>query len=133
MRRGCLIILTSLMFILLGCKTKTTQSDIPDCVVSNTFNNEYSLIIIANQDKIENKEIFAKQLIEQVCNNDFKTILFSYDEIGYPTRLEMAVYLSQTDWKSNKEPYMNVVFKQDNITNGYNTVEHYDKFHLSIE
>lgn len=127
-----LTMLLMVIMVLVGCAKSETQSAIPDCVVSNSSNDEYSLIIIANQEKIENKEEFARQLIEQVRNNEFKTIMFSFDETGYPTRLEITVYLNEKDWKSHNEPYMNVSFKQNSILDGYNIVEHYDRFHLEI-
>ena len=87
MKTKCIVFLTLLILVILGCGIDTTQSDIPDCVVSNTFNDEYFLTIIANQEEIEDKEVFAKELVKMVRNNDFKTILFSYDEVGYPTRI----------------------------------------------
>lgn len=117
---------------MIGFAKNATQSDIPDCVVSNTFNDEYSLSIIANQDKIEDKETFAKQLIEQVRNNDFKTILFSYDEVGYPTRLEMTVYLNEEDWQ-NHNSVMRVSLTQQNILDNFNIVEHLDRFQLKVQ
>lgn len=132
MKTKCIVFLTLLILVILGCGIDTTQSDIPDCVVSNTFNDEYSLTIIANQDKIEDKETFAKQLIKQVRNNDFKTILFSYDEVGYPTRLEMTVYLNEEDWQ-NHNSVMRVSLTQRNILDNYNIIEHLDKFQLKLQ
>lgn len=132
MKRRCTIILALLIFVMSGCRANTTQSDIPDCVVSNTSNSEYTLTIIANQEKIEDKEAFAEQLIEQVRNNDFKTILFSYDEVGYPTRLEMTVYLNNEDWQ-NRNSVMRVSLTQQNILNNFNIVEHLNKFQLKIQ
>ena len=73
MKTKCIVFLTLLILVILGCGIDTTQSDIPDCVVSNTFNDEYSLTIIANREKIEDKELLAKELVEMVRNNDFKT------------------------------------------------------------
>ena len=55
----------------------------PDCVVCNDLDGDYWLTIIANQDEIKDKGTFALRVIEQVRNNGFKTILFSYDEKGY--------------------------------------------------
>lgn len=127
----CILLLIGAIF-LIGFTKNTTQSDIPDCVVSNTFNDEYSLIIIANQDKIEDKETFAKQLIEQVRNNDFKTILFSYDEVGYPTKLEMTVYLNEEDWQ-NHNSIMRVSLTQQNVLDNFNIVEHLDKFQMKLQ
>ena len=129
------ICITLLLVALLsiGCARSETQSDIPDCVISNSSNDDYSLTIIANREEIEDKEAFAKELIEQVRNNGFKTIMFSFEETGYPTSLDMTVYLNTKDWESRKEPYMNVTFRQENAVDGYNIVKDYDKFQLEIK
>lgn len=94
-----------LILTLTACGTKNTETSrkyeegVPDCVVSNhSSDGDYSLIILANQDEIEDKEAYAKRLIEKVQKNYFKTIMFSYDMNGYPTRLRMSVYLSEADW-----------------------------------
>lgn len=133
-RKSSIVQLVSVLLIgvivMIGCEK--TESGVPDCVISNHINEEYYLTIIANQKEIEDKEAFAKKLIEQVCSNSFKTIMFSFEETGYPTNLDMTVYLSEKDWQSHNEPYMNVSFKQESILDGCNIVEHYDKFHLKI-
>lgn len=135
-------ILVLLILTLTACgtnNTETTREDeggVPDCVVSNhSSDGDYRLIILANQDRIEDKEAYAKMLIEKVQKNDFKTIMFSYDMNGYPTRLNMSVYLSEADWKDHDtNPYMEISFTQeDRIANGYNIVDDYDKFTLEIE
>lgn len=142
MKRIIALCMTLLVFVLAGCGTKKVETSrgfeegVPDCVVSNhSSDGDYSLLIIANQDEINDKESFAKLLIEKVTNNDFKTIMFSYDEVGYPTRLQMSVYLSEEDWKDrNKDPYMEVSLTQeDKIKNAYNIVENYEKFELKID
>lgn len=118
--------------VIIGCAKNETQSDIPDCVISNSLNDDYSLTIIANQEAIEDKEAFAKKLIEQVRNNGFKTIMFSFEETGYPTSLQMTVYLSEKEWK-NHDIFMTVSFEQEDILAGYNITEHYEKFDLEID
>lgn len=64
-------------------------------------------------------------------NNGFKTILFSFDETGYPTSLNLTVYLSDKDWKKNKV-YMTVSLRQENWEVGNNIVENYDRYKLTI-
>lgn len=119
------------VIVMIGCGK--SENGNPDCVVSNHTNDAYSLTIIANQDNIEDKEAFAKELIEQVRNNGFKTIMFSFEETGYPTSLDMTVYLNESDWQSHNDPFMQVSFRQENVIDGYNIVEHYDKFYLEIK
>ena len=126
-----LIVFTICFIMILGCGEKKEMK--PDCVISNSFNDDYFLTIIANREIIEDKEMFAKQLIEQVCNNDFKSIMFSFEETGYPTGLSMHVYLTESDWEDrSKEPYMEISFRQENSVNGYNIVENYDEFKMEV-
>lgn len=134
--RKCILVL--LLLSIIGCE-KNSMNDrksiekLPDCVASYEVNGEYNLIIIANKNKITDKELFAKQVIEMICGNDFRSMLFSYDMSGYPLGVEMKVYLSEDVWKNqHEEPYMYITFKQENRIDGYNIVEDYDKFQLEI-
>ncbi len=139
MKRLCTI-LVMLLILVSGCGVQKTEPDlkntsmIPDCVVSNSSNADYSLTIIANRNEIEDKEAFAEQLIEQVKSNGFKRIMFSFEETGYPTGLQMTVYLTEEDWQDQSvEPYMKITLRQESLVNDYNIVENYDKFKLEIE
>ena len=142
MKRLSVLILVLLILTLTACEPKNTETNgkyeagVPDCVVSNhTSDGDYRLIILANQDEIDDKDAYAKMLIEKVKKNDFHTIMFSYDMSGYPTSLHMSVYLSEADWKErDTDPYMEISFTQeDRIANGYNIVDDYDKFTLEID
>lgn len=142
MKRLIALILVLLTVTMTACGTKNTETSreyeegVPDCVVSNhSSDGDYRLIILANQDEIDDKEAYAKMLIEKVQKNDFHTIMFSYDMSGYPTSLHMSVYLSEADWKErDTDPYMEISFTQeDRIANGYNIVDDYDKFTLEID
>lgn len=138
--RALILVLLTLTIAACGPKNIETNSeyvaDIPDCVVSNhTSDGDYRLIILANQDEIDDKEAYAKMLIEKVKKNDFHTIMFSYDMSGYPTSLRMSVYLREEDWQDrDTDPFMEISFTQeDRIANGYNIVDDYDKFTLEID
>lgn len=124
------VVLLLRVFAVLSCAKKVPSK--PDCVSSYSSNSEYSLTIIANRKSIDDKEAFDKELIEHVKDNNFKTILFSYDATGYPTSLQMTIYLNEKEWK-NHNLFMTATFKQDNILDNYNIVEHYDKFTLKID
>lgn len=134
------MILVLLTFLTVGCTGKKTEiladesENITDCVSSIDSNGDLQLTIIANRYEIADKEEFAKELIKKVCDNSFKTIRFSYDENGYPLGLYISVYLNEGDWKDREiEPYMSVSFRQDNIVDGYNIVDNYEKFSLKID
>lgn len=142
MKRLIALILVLLTATMTACGTKDTETNqdyeegVPDCVVSNhSSDGDYRLIILANQDEIEDKEAYAKLLIEKVKKNDFHTIMFSYDMSGYPTSLRMSVYLREEDWQNrDTDPFMEISFRQeDRIANGYNIVDDYDKFVLEID
>ena len=140
MRKIKILVLLILLMGVTGCKINQTENEskqvkgIPDCVSSFESNGDYRLIIIVNEKEINDKEVLALELIEMVRNNEFKTIMFSYDVNGYPVGLQMDVYLTEEDWKDKEvDSYMKVSFKQENIVDGYNIVEHYNKFQLNIE
>lgn len=132
MKRIGIVLLILLIFVVSWGGKRNTQSDIPDCVISNSMNDDYSLTIIANREEIEDKEAYAKELIEQVRNNGFKTIMFSFEETGYPTSLDMTVYLNEKDWK-NHTSVMSVSLRQQNILDGFNIVDNLDKFQMEIQ
>ena len=138
MKRLGINILVLLLVSIIGCETNDMNArksieKLPDCVASYEVNGEYDLIIIANKNRIKDKEIFAKQIIEMIRSNDFRSVMFSYDMNGYPVGVEMEVYLTENDWQQrDEEPYMRISFRQDDIMNEYNIVEDYDKFQLEI-
>ena len=112
-----------------------SKESVPDCVVSNCSSGDYWLTIIANREEIKEKEEFAKELIEQVRHDGFHRIKFFFEDTGvYPTGLRMSVYLTEEDWEDrDTEPYMVASFRQENIVDGYNIVENYERFELKID
>lgn len=73
-----------------------TEAAVPDVVGSMKMNRDEMLTVVANQDKIEDKEAFARLLIQMRKDNSFDSIKFSVDE-GYPTSLDMNVYAWKED------------------------------------
>ena len=140
MKKLLISFLIVMIFAMPGCGKKNLEyiyesaENEPDCVVCSDFDGEYHLTVIAKKNEIEDKELFARELIERVRDNSFKSILFSYDEKGYPIGLQMTVYLTEEDWHNgNIEPYIEVKFRQENILNGYNIVEHFEQFRIEVE
>lgn len=139
-RVGAIILTLLVVTITLGgvnrrvCNAKGAET-VPDCVVSNRSNGEYWVTIIANREKIEDETEFAEELIEQMRNDGFQRIKFFWgDGSEYPTSLQMSVYLTEADWQNkHKEPYMKILFRQENIVNGYNILEDYDRFKLEMK
>ena len=103
----------------------------PDLVNSISFNRDYCLTVIAHLNEIENKEAFAKELIQMCRDNSFKTIKFSTD-LGHATELRMTVYLTEADWK-NGESAMNVSYTQKSLSREYDIVNNPEKFELVVK
>lgn len=139
MKRAAIIMLIVLSVFLLGCgenrQNKTDRPSTPECVGSVNSARDYHLTVLANRDVIEDKEAFARELIEQVRKDGFHKIKFCYEDTGgYPIGLEIRVYLWEEDWQDrNKDPYMIITFRQENMLDGYNIVEHNDKFQMNIK
>ena len=102
----------------------------PDLVNSISSNRDYRLTVIANRNKIEDKEAFAEKLIQMCRDNSFKTIRFSTD-FGYATELRMTVYLTEADWK-NGESVMDVAYTQESLAREYDIVNNPEKFELTV-
>lgn len=103
----------------------------PDVVSSISINRDQYLTVVANRDNIEDKEEFAKLLIEMCKENSFHTIKFSTDR-GYATNVDMRVYLFQ-DKIEGHEPVMIVKYEPVEYGKGYDIVHNPDQFKLTID
>lgn len=90
----------------------------PDVVSSISMNQDQYLTVVANRDRIEDKEEFAKLLVKMYRDNSFHKIKFSTDR-GYATGIHMQVYLYDNDIEEAK-----VAMKIDYVQREYN--EKYD-------
>lgn len=102
-----------------------------DVVSSVSMNRDQYLTVVANRDNIEDKEEFAKLLIEMCKENSFHTIKFSTDR-GYATSVDMRVYLFQ-DKIEGHEPVMIVKYEPIEYGKGYDIVHNPDQFKLTID
>ena len=103
----------------------------PDVVSSISMNQDQYLTIVANRDKIEDKEEFAELLVKMCRENSFHTIKFSTDR-GYATSVDMRVYLFQ-DKIEGHEPVMIVKYEPIEYGKGYDIVHNPDQFKLTID
>lgn len=108
-----------------------TQNGIPDVVSSTTFRTDHHLMVVANSDRIEDKEEFARTVIHMCQDNSFHTIKFSTDH-GYPSELDIDVFLSIEDIEARNEPIFEIQFKTDNYNENYNIKDHVEEYHLYI-
>ena len=86
---------------------------------------------VANQDKIEDKEAFARLLLQMYKENSFESMKFSEDE-GYPTSLDMNVYTRKEDI-GEKDPIMTVEYKPEEWNAEYDIVNATEQFHLYVD
>lgn len=125
--------------VLTSCGTKEdTQeqeelSGIPDVVSSAVFDTDYNLTVVANSNEIEDTEEFARTVVHMCQNNSFRSTRFSTDIRGYPTGLDISVYMNRKDIEERKEPVYKIEFKTDDFSKGYNIKENPDKFHLYLD
>lgn len=106
-------------------KSEEELSMEPDVVSSISMNRDQYLTVVANRDRIEDKEEFAKLLVKMCRENSFHTIKFSTDR-GYATEIHMQVYLCEEDIED-----ANVVMEIDYVQRECN--EKYDIYYYPEE
>lgn len=109
-----------------------TQNGIPDVVSSTTFGTDHHLTVVANSDKIEDKEEFARTVVHMCKDNSFHSVKFSTDIRGYPTGLDILVFLSRKDIEERKEPVCKIKFKTGDSNKDYNIKDDVSKYHLYL-
>lgn len=115
-----------------------SRSGIPDAVSSRTENRECFLDVIANADEIEDKEAFARTVIQMCRENAFRSIRLSTDLYGYPEKLEISVYLHRGDVNRQK-PVMRIRYEpiggtsQGESSYEYNIRDDAEKYRLYLE
>lgn len=111
---------------------KEAHSGIPDVVSSMSMNNDYYLRIVANSSRIDDKEEFARKIIHMCQDNSFHSIRFSTDINGYPSELNMTVYLNRKKLEKGK-PICEIKFSADKFSKECDIKNDADKFHLYLD
>lgn len=134
-KRMCIVCVIMVFGIMAGCFLEEKYENHipmkPDVVSSISINRDQYLTVVANRDRIEDKEEFAKLLVKMCRENSFHTIKFSTDR-GYATGIHMQVFLCEEDIED-----ANVVMEIDYVQREYN--ENYDicdnpeKFELHVD
>ncbi|MFR3141042.1 MAG: hypothetical protein ACLTPC_14030 [Lacrimispora saccharolytica] len=134
-KRICIVCVIMVFSIMMGYlfekKSEVEISMEPDVVSSISMNRDQYLTVVANRDRIEDKEEFAKLLVKMCTENSFHTIKFSTDR-GYATGIHMQVYLCEENIED-----ANIVMEIDYVQREYN--ENYDicdnpeKFELHVD
>lgn len=116
---------------ILGKTSSDREPGEPDVVSSFAMNRDENLTVVANRNKITDKEAFAKQLLQMCRDNSFQSIKFSNDQ-GYATSLDMNVYSWKEDIEDG-EPVMQVEYRPIEYGVEYDIVHDPDKFQLFVD
>ena len=66
----------------------------PDVVGTFSVNRDENITVVANRGHIEDKEAFARELLQMYKDDSFHSTKFSTDR-GYATSLDMNIYLGK--------------------------------------
>lgn len=130
-----LCILGILGIVLTSCGTKEDKQQntgTPDVVNSVISGTDQHLTVVANSDRIEDEEEFARTVVHMCIDNSFHSVRFSTDIRGYPSSLDIDVFLNCEDVEERKEPIYKVKFKTDSFNEDYDIKNHTEKFHLYL-
>lgn len=130
LKKYLLILLSALLALIPGC-TCTRKEGEPDVVSSMSLNRNERLTVVANRNKIGDREEFAWLLIEKYLENSFQTIHFSTD-IGYATSLNMRVFLWADEIEDN-DPEMIIEYIPVEWGAGYDVYHDSEMFLLYID
>ncbi len=111
---------------------KEAHSGMPDVVGSISVNNDHYLKVVANSGRIDDKEGFAREIVHMCQDNSFRSIRFSTDINGYPSGLDITVYLNRKAVEKG-EPVCEIEFSADDFSKGYDIKNDADKFHLYLD
>lgn len=111
---------------------REAHSGVPDVVSSMSMNNDHYLKVAANSGKIDDKEEFARRVIHMCQDNSFHSVRFSTDINGYPSKLDITVYLNRKAVEKG-EAVCEIEFSADDFRKGYDIKNDADKFHLYLD
>lgn len=103
----------------------------PDVVSSISMNRDQYLTVVANLDRIKDKEEFTKLLVKMCKDNSFHTIKFSTDR-GYTTEIHMQVYLCKEDIE-DANVVMEINYVQREYNEKYDICNNPEEFELFVD
>lgn len=131
-KRICIVCVIVIFAITTGYlfekKSKEEISMEPDVVSSISMNRDQYLTVVANRDRIEDKEEFAKLLVKMCRKNSFHTIKFSTDR-GYATGIHMQVFLCEEDIE-DANVVMEIDYVQRECNEKYDICNNPEEFEL---
>lgn len=100
----------SVLFFLLLHEAGSLGKDpdgVPDAVSSSVSGGTCRLTVIANRDCIEDRKLFAEEVLGMCRKNSFRSVRLSTDIAGWPEELDIAVYYYREDIGKG-EPVMRI-------------------------
>lgn len=69
------------------------------------------MTLTANQLYISDSDDFASEMLKRFVENDFQNVRFSFDENGYPEKLNMTVYSNKLSKRLHKQAFCIIATK----------------------
>ena len=113
-------------------KWKESHSGIPDAVSSVSSNIWQYLKVVANSSRIDDKEAFARKVIQMCRENSFHSIRFSTDINGYPSGVDITVYLNRKDLEKG-EAVCEIEFRTEGYREDCDIKNDVEQFHLYLD
>ena len=113
-------------------KWKESHLGIPDAVSSVSSNNWQYLKVVANSSRIDDKEAFARKVIQMCRENSFHSIRFSTDINGYPSGVDITVYLNRKDLEKG-EAVCEIEFRTEGYREDCDIKNDVEQFHLYLD
>ena len=103
----------------------------PDVVWTFSVNRDENITVAANREDIEDREAFARKLLQMYKDDSFHSTKFSTDR-GYAMSLDMNIYLWKEDIEDG-ESVMTAEYRPVEFGKDYDVVNNPDKFQLYID
>ena len=103
----------------------------PDVVGTFSVNRDENISVVANKEDIEDREAFARKLLQMYKDDSFHSTKFSTDR-GYATSIDINIYLWKEDIEDG-ESVMTAEYRPVEYGKDYDVVNNPDKFQLYID
>ena len=96
-----IIVAGNLNFI--GCKKELTRMDVvySHSIIADNWYSEH-IAVLVDEKETENREACCRKIIQNVVENNFPSVDFSFDETGYPNELSVSVYSTKEDFTNGE-------------------------------
>ena len=96
--RWMLMIIVAGTLNFMGCKKELTRMDVvySHSIIADNWYSEH-IAVLVDEKEAENREACCRKIIQNVIENNFPSVDFSFDETGYPNELSVSVHLSKSD------------------------------------